>query len=117
MIRPGTYRPRGKKRMQWSVQKIAAWGPAGRPRQDWLSVSMCLGSQVSLWEAVAELLLWRAPYFLLQLDTGMECLVHQFHQTCRLEALESFCLYSCSCSWLLCSICEVVEIEDFLLLS
>lgn len=116
MSRAGNYRPGDKKRMQWSLQKISAWGPAARLRWDWLSASLFLGSQVSLWEAVEELLLWTTPYLLLQLGTGMECLVREFHQTCRLEALESFHLYSCSCSWLLCSSCEVVGIEDFLLL-
>lgn len=75
MIRPGAYRPRGKKRKQWSIQKISTWGPAGRPRRDWLSTSMYLGFQMSLWEAVAELLLWTAPHFFLQLGTGMECLL------------------------------------------
>lgn len=64
----------------------------------------------------AELLLWTAPHFLLQLGTGMECLLYQVHQSYRLEALESFPLYSCSCSWLLCSSCEVVGKDDFLLL-
>lgn len=116
MSRVGNYKPRESKRLQWRLQKIPASGPASRLGRDRLPASMCLGSQVSLWEAVEGLLLWAAPYLLLQLGTGMECLLHESHQTCRLEAMDSFHLYSCSCSWLLCSSGEVVGTEDFLLL-
>lgn len=32
MSRAGNYRPGDKKRMQWSLQKISAWGPAASLR-------------------------------------------------------------------------------------